>query len=442
MGLIWTPSCWPQKPPLGTPLDREHPLAQGRVLDLLLNENGGNRVSDLSYNAAPGTVTGPAWVGGIRGPALNFAAANNYITWGAAPAHLKLIASDLTIVAWIKPSEMALNIVAGTDRNTADGGWSLLTNTTGRLAFSIGATVALSKNSVYAVDVWQQVAVTYAWAARAVTYYVNGVAVDTDTQTVDIGYTATRPFVIGVDPNDLAGNDFQGLLDSVAVYNRVLIAGEMARLYLQPFCMYRRPRLELWAALLSEEEGATYTSSGGGTAGKATAAAAGTFTAPVYAGTGSPTVGKATAAAVGTFTAPVYAGTGSPIVGKANAAAAGMFTVPTYIGSGNPAVGTATGAAAGTFTAPVYAGTGSPTVGKASAAATGTFTVPVYTGSGGAIVAQHTGSGYGLFRWTPIWMGEGNCICPRATASGTGTFMAGGAILAVAAWFLSLKRRR
>ena len=73
------------KPIRGSTLKRTHPLARGLVGGWLMNENGGNRVNDLSGNNNFGTfgagAAQPSWSIGKFGPAVTVTGGGLRLVW-------------------------------------------------------------------------------------------------------------------------------------------------------------------------------------------------------------------------------------------------------------------------------------------------------------------------------------------------------------------------
>lgn len=68
-----------------------------------MDEAGGTVVHDFSYSLNRGTATnGPTWTPGVRGYALNFDGANDYVAVPHSPS-LNL-SGDITLMSWVKPT--------------------------------------------------------------------------------------------------------------------------------------------------------------------------------------------------------------------------------------------------------------------------------------------------------------------------------------------------
>ena len=81
------------------------------------------------------------------------------------------------------------------------------------------------------VNRWYHVAMTYNDSANSVVFYVDGVAVTDNggtAESVSLPSTASTPLKIGGEL--FSGEDFDGIMDEVRIYNRALSATEIAKL--------------------------------------------------------------------------------------------------------------------------------------------------------------------------------------------------------------------
>lgn len=228
-------------PPLGTPLNRNHPLSRGIVGAWLLNEGGGLKAFDSSYNHNHGTLTNGVF--GKKQLGSCFLGVNLSSTGVVMGTTTNLdIPGDITLSAWIQPN----NINAGTRQivcNSNAGGsliqWNLEVNrTAGKVTMlynKIG--VAVTSASSLVAQVWQHIVGTRKGATGAWTYsvYINGRLDATAT-------TANNPDAHQIDSIGCGGNvNFQwfgGNINNVIIYNRCLTQEEVKQLYIQPYCMY------------------------------------------------------------------------------------------------------------------------------------------------------------------------------------------------------------
>jgi len=247
------------KPGLGAELDFGHPLAQGLVGCWLMNEGSGNKVNDLSGYANHGTlVNGPTWVAGDRGGlAANFpaAATTSYIDGGASEGLEIVAGQSMTIIASVYPRVVSTgshHIVNRIDPAANDRrNYALRIEATGILGFHYRNVTNTAWNiwktgAVCVANAWQQLAVSYTMGTGAtLRTYRNGQNVagswTTGTGNEAPYTTGAQNIAIGLIVHT-AIEPFNGLVDTVAIYNRALSATEIAELYSQPFAYYPRPR--------------------------------------------------------------------------------------------------------------------------------------------------------------------------------------------------------
>ena len=99
---LWLPD---EKPMYGARLIKDHPLAQGLVLDTLMNEYGGNIAFDGSGLQNHGTMHNCAW--SPRG--IDFNGSTSYIDCGKKPKLKDAFDSTFTIETWFCPKETPIS---------------------------------------------------------------------------------------------------------------------------------------------------------------------------------------------------------------------------------------------------------------------------------------------------------------------------------------------
>ncbi len=159
--------------------------------------------------------------------ALNFDGVNDYVA--IANSASLIMSSTMTMEAWINPdiSTNATQIILN-----KEGEYEMAIFADGSLnvAFAEGGTWAWhSTGAVIDRNAWTHVAVTY--NAGAVTTYVNGVSVNTQsmaTATIDDTYPAMNELRIGGRMNNPAGQYFDGRISEVRVWNVVRSQAEIA----------------------------------------------------------------------------------------------------------------------------------------------------------------------------------------------------------------------
>lgn len=180
---------------------------------------------DRSGSGNNGTLTnGPTKVTGKVGQALNFASASSqYVALGDITA---LKNSVFTWSAWVNPTTYA-----GSERSIIGGSsniarFSVASDGTLTLVQTGVATIG-STTATIPLSTWSHVAVSYDASGNYV-FYIDGVSVKTGTNLVTFTFTGAN-FTIG----QVSTNYFNGKIDEVRSYNRVLTAGEIQSLYAQ-----------------------------------------------------------------------------------------------------------------------------------------------------------------------------------------------------------------
>ena len=223
-------------------------VTSGRQAHWKFDENTGTSTADASGNGNTGTLAtlptpgsqGPTWATGKIGSALTFDASDDVVTAGNGTSLNYIALPAITITAWIK-----VNTLMGEGGNPGriihkgtgtlpTAGWQFVTQGTNQIAFAVdyGTTDLnhVSANNAISLGAWRHVAVTWTGSPLAtdVKLYVDG---------VETGYTtATNGGASRVnDTNSIVhlGNDnsgartFDGALDDVRIYNRVLSTTEL-----------------------------------------------------------------------------------------------------------------------------------------------------------------------------------------------------------------------
>jgi Concanavalin A-like lectin/glucanases superfamily len=180
-----------------------------------------------------GILENVAFTNGKVGQAFQFNHATSYITVPASPSlDIGSTGSGVTIECWVKPD--AFNIMASGpiiewDSATTDGlqlwtGGSLFAN----VKDTSGNAHRIETQTVFDVNNFQHVALTYDKGSGLAVLYINGVSVASlnlgsftpqTTYPVNIGRRTGQP--IGL--NDTFG----GLIDELSLYNRALSAAEI-----------------------------------------------------------------------------------------------------------------------------------------------------------------------------------------------------------------------
>ena len=248
------PTYFPQKPPLGVPVDWGHPHAQGLVGCWLFNEGGGDKVNDLSGNSSAGTLTnmeGSDWFPGARGMAIATDATNEYVNCGDGPS-LNLTGS-MTIASWLMRTGTGGAYLCGkigASGTRAYGLYNVNADTVRVYVASNATTVAYRPSLPQGVqNVWEHWAAVYDAGLAELHIYYNGVLADSSLSgTVPATqYSANGlSFCIGA-----AGSGYAPAasnFESLYVYNRAFSAAQVMDLYANSYAMFRPPSSK-WATM-------------------------------------------------------------------------------------------------------------------------------------------------------------------------------------------------
>jgi hypothetical protein len=184
-------------------------------------------------------------VGGKLGNALDFDNTDDYVS--IAKDGADLAGSSITISAWIYPRDLSNSqsryeiisntelsdpwhgftfyISGGADYGTCQPGDICLWANDGSASsnYHDGVPHGMTENN------WYHVVVTGNSSTGVVTWYVNGVNKGSQTKTRGIGDNSDDIVSIGSEGGN--SNWFDGIIDDVRIYNRVLDASEIAALY-------------------------------------------------------------------------------------------------------------------------------------------------------------------------------------------------------------------
>jgi len=245
---------WTQKPPLGVLPNFGNRLSQELVGLWLSNECSGNIVNDLSGNNNEGTfgagAASPVWSPGKFGSALSFDS-GDYIDCGA---NSSILPDAWTVSAWLKPND--------TGDTTEACFFSFGAHTRGICLDFVGKPILyLGTNNYRYFDAsawttlkdgnWHHVVFKIKGSAQtdveSSEMWLDGVQVGVDSTVATAAQDAKTTCFIGAEDNSPI-HALNGLIDHIALYNRMLSTSETEELYREPFYMFGRDPIELWAA--------------------------------------------------------------------------------------------------------------------------------------------------------------------------------------------------
>jgi PKD repeat protein len=221
-------------PQSGVTIDVQIPPPDfGRVAAYSFDTDGGTSVTDISGNGHTGTVSGSTWSpDGKFGGALAFDGVDDWVT--VADSALLDLTSGMTLSAWVYP--------------TAGGGYRevLIKEAPGSEAYNLYASseanvpvggVVLGQNPILAVSGTQSLPLN-AWSHLALTFdsatlrlYVNGALAGSQAAS---GSIATSSGALRFGGNSIWGEFFAGRIDEIRIYNRALVADEIATIMNTP----------------------------------------------------------------------------------------------------------------------------------------------------------------------------------------------------------------
>ncbi|PYK29702.1 MAG: hypothetical protein DME57_09485, partial [Verrucomicrobia bacterium] len=143
------------------------------------------------------------------------------------PANLKLTGTEVTLDAWVNPTNAEENgVIAG---KTESGNNDYLLYLNGGVLVGIikaGGSESTIGGGVLPVGSWSHVALTY--DGTAIKIYVNGIQIDSLPKTGNLDGTDAEVAIGGRNADDL---QLVGLVDEVEVFGRALSASEIAAIY-------------------------------------------------------------------------------------------------------------------------------------------------------------------------------------------------------------------
>ncbi|MBI4159560.1 LamG domain-containing protein, partial [Candidatus Wolfebacteria bacterium] len=193
-----------------------------------MNEGTGSYAGDSSGNKNTGTlVNGPTWVDGKRGKALNFDGVDDYVDAGSNSI---TGTSPFTLSAWFNArthTDYGVAVSIGTENANGQAayiGW-VTTAQIGTNNSLGGGWWGTNYGSGITSSGWHHVVMTFAGGSGGATkIYVDNVEKVSTAFTPNLG---TQKIQFGL----RTVYEFNGLIDEVRIYNRVLSATEIQALY-------------------------------------------------------------------------------------------------------------------------------------------------------------------------------------------------------------------
>lgn len=422
MPLLWTPDER-AKPRFGhqAQINRAHPLAHGLVGCWLFNERGGLQAKNLVNPYSCALSNGASWTTTRDGDGISFSGGAR-VNIGPATGTLSL-SFPISVVAQVQASAaVTYGGVLGYSSNSV----FFITISSGNLYLKgyFGSFIYVSSAITNPVNSH----IVFCQGTASSKGYVNGNLL---SATTALGKTGT--FNANYIGTDAAGDNFNGVINYLYIYNRVLTDGEVLQLYSNPYCFIEKVghRSYTFISVGPSPQTTTPTSAvasaivgghvvtGALTSIISAAIAAAAASAPTATGALSslPTSSAATATAGG------HSVTGSLATSPNSAAASGIANDPTVSAGAYPQTATPT-SAAGAATAGGASTSGSLTITANSAAALSTANDPTVssapvgtTTTPSAAIASATAGGHSI-----------SGVLIVSPVSAIGTAYAGGAV--------------
>ncbi len=188
-----------------------------------------SNANDASGNGHNGTLVGdPSFVTGAVGQAIELDGDEDAVDIGTSSAYNL---TTFSICAWVNPVTDASGYILG-KKGSFSAGIFLEMKFQGAIWIGGHWVQYHSSDSnprpPIPADQWSHLCVTY--GDGAMTFYVDGQQVNSYAITATPDQTSDAVF-IGKEYDTSAGNYFEGALDEVRLYNRVLTANEVAGIY-------------------------------------------------------------------------------------------------------------------------------------------------------------------------------------------------------------------
>jgi hypothetical protein len=207
-----------------------------------LDEGSGTTAADSSGNGNEGTLNGdPQWVTGILGSALEFDGVDDYVDIGlGAGGYFSTLNSGFTVAAWInRASTGTHDVIFGAGRNPVgttagdnNDGWKLSITSANVITFTTLGILDYTSSVGVPTGEWAHVAATFNEAGTELRIYLDGNFQQTISGNGPAN-PATGLFAVGFGAT-WALEFFDGALDDVRVYNKVLTEAEIKPLAFRP----------------------------------------------------------------------------------------------------------------------------------------------------------------------------------------------------------------
>jgi hypothetical protein len=194
------------------------------TIDTIGIDNGTSTWSSADYTVNPNSTTG--WTGQYKlgTGAYEFDGTDDFVNLGTDSA-LNLLNGG-TVTMWVNTDNITDKRFAGKGSN---GAWELLSETTdNKVKFRVndGSVKNVIGTTALSDGTWYHIAGVYDKSAGEIRLYVNGTLENTTTGIGQIA-TISTPAYLG---RNEGGNYYDGTIDDVGIWNRVLTATEIGKL--------------------------------------------------------------------------------------------------------------------------------------------------------------------------------------------------------------------
>lgn len=240
------------KPPVGTPLNKSHPLQRDLVGFWLMNEGAGSGITDISDNGNNGLLSGivsggsstSGWKGGVTGSSVLFDGVDdvvNITTFEGYPSSTSARSTSF----WFKQLRRSNGVNSAMfEVYTSGQGFIVQFAQIGGVVYLFTDAVfglnniTLSGAEIPTLGVWNHCVFSITESLNY-TYYLNGRLAKSGT--LGTTYTPTNGATrIGRRNSGVSGYT-NGFIDNVRYYKRALNSNDVNLLYNQPYIDFHRP---------------------------------------------------------------------------------------------------------------------------------------------------------------------------------------------------------
>lgn len=242
--------------PLGTPLNKSHPLSKGLEGFWPFSEGGGNRlINALGSSTKDGINNGATWATWNKGNCLNFVRTSSQFISATIPFDVQII-KPLTLSAWINTVNTNFLSIMADWNISVTAGWEFTISefNAGKIGILFTSSGGINyfgrRGSTNVNDgTWKHVVATFDGSGvnTGINLYVNGI-LETPTNitagTGNPGAMVNTNFRIGCRMLTGANNQFyDGKMALPMVWSRALSQTEVQQLYADNYCMFLKKKI-------------------------------------------------------------------------------------------------------------------------------------------------------------------------------------------------------